>query len=137
MTSQLDILSIGGTLGAMSTLRELGFDCPPTTRYQPYARLLDEPTGSGQRVRRGFHRAWWTFEIMTGAELMIFTDLLGDEESASVYITTMINREPSSEYGTGQYADFLALMRIAEKTEATNMRWENVVFEFTRLIEET
>lgn len=135
MTSQLDVLRIGATQEAMATLRSLGFDYAPRTRYQPYARLLDDPTGEGKRVRRGLPRAWWTFEVLTGTELMHFTDLLDDEESAPVYVTTMTDRKPSSEYGAGQYADFLVLMRIAEKTEATHMRWENVVIEFTRLEE--
>ena len=127
MTSQLDLLKIGSTQGGMSTLRSLQFRYAPRTRYQPYARLLDDPTGDGNYVRRGFPRAWWSFAFLTPTEMAVFQNLLGDDETVAVYINTLKDDET--------YSDFSALMRIAEKTWASNWRWEEVVIEFTRLQE--
>ena len=135
MISQLDLLRLGADQESMATLRALGFDCPPTTRYQPYARLLDEPSGVGKRIRRGFARAWWTFAILEVPLYEGFKNILNGKEVATAYITTLEDTEMTSEETVGTYTDFSVLMRIAEKTWATNERWEDVVVEFTRLQE--
>lgn len=126
MASQLDLLKIGSTQETLITLRSLGFDYSPRTHYQPYARLLDPPTGSGRCVRRGKPRARWTFAGLTNALMSVLADYLGDSETAWVYVTTLENDGAT-------YSTFHALMRIAERTWASGEEWIDISIEFTRL----
>lgn len=109
------------------SLRDLGFDYPPRTHFQPYAVILDEPTGSGEYVRRGKPRARWTFAELTSAQMETLRGFLQGEESYPVYVTTLKD--------DGTYATYYGLMRIAGKTWSSGEKWTDVVVEFTRLEE--
>lgn len=122
---QLDMLGVGLTT-TPPTLRDLGLEYPPKTTFQPYAVVLDDRTGSGKRVRRGFPRATWSFAVLTPAEMEVFTDLLDDAESVQVYVKTL-RRDAT-------YGVYVALMHITERAWGTNWQWDDVVVQFTRMI---
>ncbi len=130
----LEFYAVGTNLAALQALTGTNLVTEPyPTEYHEGENAAT--SGTSRPVVVGFPWAIWKWDTPITAEcLKTFTDLLGANQYASVYIRTRTNNPEAD--GTYEYLYFSAEMWRPKVEPKPGYRYENVEIEFRRLVEQ-
>ena len=130
---------VGSTIETMSNVKVYGTDTlsdwdrvePRGLGVEPFS--VYRVATSGLEYGDGYPRVTWTFDVICQAQLDALLNLLGEAQSAVVYIRTR-NTDRTYSY----YKAIMHRPRPGEEmTPSYNNHWRDVSLRFTRLEDQT